>query len=168
MIARPFEWLALDRLEQRWRDSPDDAPPAPPASSANRPAPSADPLAPSVAPANSAALAPSTAPATATAAAPATTTAAAPATAATAATASDADVLAWCARLRELGRERYGAGTAIARVIDELCRLAAARFAGDGAAPLDPAAAAELDARIADYVRHVEDLADAVSLGARR
>jgi hypothetical protein len=75
------------------------------------------------------------------------------------------DPLKWAARLRELGHARYGAGTPIARVIDELCRLTAARFnpPADGAED-----AAALDAEIEAYVGHVEDLADVARLRAGR
>jgi hypothetical protein len=73
------------------------------------------------------------------------------------------DPIAWCARLSQLGRERFGAGAPIVRVIDELCRLVGARCAD----ALDPAVAAALDADIAEYVGHVEDLADIAGRGSR-
>jgi hypothetical protein len=75
------------------------------------------------------------------------------------------DPIDWCARLCVLGGERFGAESAVARILDELAQQVARRFARQSAPPDDAAA---LDAVIAELVTAVEDLADAAALGGSR
>jgi hypothetical protein len=75
------------------------------------------------------------------------------------------DAVAWSTRLGALVVARFGAGTAIALVAEELARLVAQRFPQDGGVPVE---AAELNQKIEALLTIVEDLADAAALGRRR
>jgi len=68
------------------------------------------------------------------------------------------DPRAWCARLTELCGTRWGAASPLGRVLAELVRLVDERYAPGRVH--EAAAAAELEARIAEWIITVEDLAE--------